>query len=61
MGGIFSESIAVWGRGTSCALVRVAQNGTVGCEKVHSGGLLAKRLAKRGVLRKCLRRVGGDA
>ena len=43
MGGIFSDSTPVWGRGTPCVLVRVAQNGTVGSEKVHSGGLPAKR------------------
>ena len=35
MGGIFSDGTPVWGRGTPGVVVGVAQNGTVGCEKVH--------------------------
>tara|TARA_Y100001934_G_scaffold280914_1_gene388960 strand:- start:90 stop:380 length:291 start_codon:yes stop_codon:yes gene_type:complete len=47
--GVFSDGTPVLGRGTPGVVVGVAQNGTVGCEKVNSGGLPAKRLAKRGV------------
>ena len=36
MGGIFSDGTPVLGRGTPGCGVGVAQNGTVGCEKVHS-------------------------
>ena len=36
MGGIFSDGTPVWGRGTPGVVFGVAQNGTVGCEKVHS-------------------------
>ena len=39
MGGIFSDDTPVWGRGTPGVVVGVAQNGSVGCEKVHSRGV----------------------
>ena len=32
----FLTAPPVWGRGTPGVVVGVAQNGTVGCEKVHS-------------------------
>ena len=36
MGGICFIGTPDWGRGTPGVVVGVAQNGTVGCEKVHS-------------------------
>ena len=36
MGGICFVGTPVWGRGTLGVVVGVAQNGTAGCEKVHS-------------------------
>ena len=36
MGGYVLLVPPVWGRGTLGVVLGVAQNGTVGCEKVHS-------------------------
>jgi hypothetical protein len=59
MGGIFSDSTPVWGRGTPGVVVGVAQNGTVGFEKVHSRRVTNQALGKAaGSSRKCLRQGG---
>ncbi len=38
-GGIFSDDTPVWGVVPPGVAVGVAQNGTVGCEKIAPGGL----------------------
>ncbi|SVE36617.1 uncharacterized protein METZ01_LOCUS489471, partial [marine metagenome] len=56
MGGIFSDGTPVWGRGTPGVVFGVAQNGTVGCEKVHSRRVTGQALGQAaGSSRKCLR------